>query len=247
MKPALILEAARRGLRDPEFRRGARDLAAFAPGIGAWGVVTGVAMVQSGLPVPLAVLMSLVVYAGTAQLSALPLMAAGAPAWVVWAVAFCVNLRFVIYSAQWQPYVAHLPLARRLAVTSLSADINFAVFQRRWPTPEPQPGQLPYFLGGGLLLWLVWQLTSMVGILAAGAIPLHWGLGFAGTLAMLGLTYGLIDGRAGAVAAGVAATAAVATFALPLKLNIVVAIAAAVAAGLLVDTLSRRADAAGRA
>jgi predicted branched-subunit amino acid permease len=238
------VNAVRALLRDPQFRRGAADLAPFAPGIGAWGIVAGVAMVQSGLSVPLALLMSVVVYAGTAQLSALPLIAAGAPMWVIWAAAFCVNLRFVIYSAQWRPYLAHLPRAQRLAITSLSADINFAVFQRRWPRPHPEPGQMPYFLGGGLMLWVVWQSTSVVGILAAGAIPMHWGLGFAGTLAMLGLAYGLIDSRSGAVAAGVSAAAAVATFALPLKLNIVVAIAAAVAAWLLTESLRRRGDAA---
>jgi predicted branched-subunit amino acid permease len=238
------MNAVRALLRDPQFRRGAADLAPFAPGIGAWGIVAGVAMVQSGLSVPLALLMSVVVYAGTAQLSALPLIAAGAPMWVIWAAAFCVNLRFVIYSAQWRPYLAHLPRAQRLAITSLSADINFAVFQRRWPRPHPEPGQMPYFLGGGLMLWVVWQSTSVVGILAAGAIPMHWGLGFAGTLAMLGLAYGLVDSRSGAVAAGVSAAAAVATFALPLKLNIVVAIAAAVAAWLLTESLRRRGDAA---
>ena len=57
-------------------------MAAFAPGIGAWGLVTGIAMVKGGLSVPLAVLMSLTVYAGSAQLASLPLMAAAAPMWV---------------------------------------------------------------------------------------------------------------------------------------------------------------------
>ena len=85
-------------------------MSGIALGIAAWGLITGVAMVKSGLPVPLAVLMSLLVFAGTAQLAALPLMASGAPIWVVWATALCLNLRFVIFSAQWRPYIAHLPL-----------------------------------------------------------------------------------------------------------------------------------------
>lgn len=51
------------------------------------GIVTGVAMVRSGLGVWLPVLMSLVVvvFAGSAQLASLPLIATGAPMWVVWA------------------------------------------------------------------------------------------------------------------------------------------------------------------
>ena len=92
-----------------EFRQGLRDIVGPSLGISAWALVTGVAMIKSGLSVPLAVLMSLTVYAGSAQFSALPLIAAGAPLWVFWATAFCMNLRFVIFSAHWRKYFGHLP------------------------------------------------------------------------------------------------------------------------------------------
>ena len=71
-------------------------------------------------------------------------------------------------------------------------------------------------------------------------MPVTWGLGFAGTLALLGITYSLIQGRVSWIAAGVAACAAVATFALPLKLNLLVAIAAAVAIGLVMERREAR-------
>ena len=51
----------------------------MAIGIAAWGLVAGVAMAKSGLGVPLAIFMSIIVYAGSAQIAALPLIAAGAP------------------------------------------------------------------------------------------------------------------------------------------------------------------------
>ncbi len=89
--------------RHPEFARGARDMAGVSLGIAAWGLLTGVAMAKSGLPLPLALLMSLLVFAGSAQLAVLPLMTGGAPLWVVWATAFCVNLRFIVFSAGWRP------------------------------------------------------------------------------------------------------------------------------------------------
>lgn len=240
------MSSATRLLSHPDFRRGAREMLVMAPGIGAWGLVTGVAMVKGGLSVPLAVFMSLAVYAGSAQLAALPLLAAGAPMWVIWAAAFCVNLRFVIYSAQWRVYFEHLPRRQRMALGFLAADLNLIAFQRAYPPgehgPGREPGQIPYYLGGVAVLWSVWQLPSMLGIALANVIPTAWGLGFAGTLAMVGLTYGLLSDRSTWVAAVVAGTAAVAAFSLPLKLNIIVAIAAAVAAGLLMD----QADKAGR-
>ena len=79
-----MTSAFRSLLGDPDFRRGVREMRSLAAGIGAWGLVTGVAMVKGGLSVPLAALMTLLAYAGSAQLAALPLLAAGAPMWVIW-------------------------------------------------------------------------------------------------------------------------------------------------------------------
>lgn len=225
--------------RDPEFRLGAREMTGISLGIAAWGLVTGVAMIKSGMGLPLAVLMSFVVFAGSAQLASLPLIAAGAPIWVVWATALCLNLRFVIFSAQWRPYFGHLPLRERLTLGFFCADLNYVTFMRRFPEPKPGPGQVPYFLGGVAVNWFSWQLASMIGIVAADAVPTEWGLGFAGTVALLGLTYSLLGDRSTWVAGGVAACAAVAAYALPLRLNIVVAIASAVAVGLVLDAVSR--------
>jgi predicted branched-subunit amino acid permease len=221
--------------RHPEFARGARDMVGISLGIAAWGLVTGVAMAKSGLSLPLAVLMSLLVFAGSAQLAALPLIIAGAPIWMVWAIALCVNLRFVIFSAQWRPYFAHLPRWQRMRLGYFTADLNYVVFMTRFPQPRPSPEQLPYFWGGVVTNWLSWQLPTLAGLLLADAIPTAWGFGFAGILALLALMYSLLSDRASAVAAVVATSAAIATAALPLKLNIVVAIVAAVAAGLLMD------------
>ncbi|MFN5354138.1 MAG: AzlC family ABC transporter permease, partial [Burkholderiaceae bacterium] len=78
------------------------------PGLFAWGVVTGAAMMQSGLSLWQSLLMAFVVYAGSAQLAALPLIAAGAPIWVIACTAFMVNLRFVIFSAVIGPHFQHL-------------------------------------------------------------------------------------------------------------------------------------------
>lgn len=214
-----------------------------AIGIAAWGLITGVAMGNSGMPLPLMVLMSLLVFAGSAQLAVLPLMASGAPMWVVWGTALCVNLRFMIFSAQWRPYLVGYPLAQRLRWAYLTADLNYVMFMRRFPKPEPSPEQPPYFWGGAITNWLAWQIPSLAGIFLADAVPVHWGIGFAGTLALLGLALSLLTDKATAVAGAVAGCAAVAAYALPLKLNIVVAIAAAVAIGLLIDHSVPRATA----
>ncbi len=235
----MMYHAASALLRHPEFKRGAVDMIHVALGIAAWGLVTGVAMVKSGLGVPLAVAMSLLVFAGSAQLAALPLMTSGAPIWVVWAAAFCVNLRFVIFSAMWRPYFARFPRWQRCVLGYFSGDLNYVLFMKRFPDGEPHPDQIPYYWGGVATNWLGWQVSSMIGIGLANAIPTHWGLGFAGVLALLGIACSLLQDRATWVAAAVACAAAVAAYALPLRLNILVAIAAAVATGLAMEAADR--------
>lgn len=232
--------------RRPEFVEGARDMSGIAPGVAAWGLVTGVAMANSGMGVPLAVVMSLLVFSGTAQLATLPLIVSGAPLWVVWATTACVNLRFVVLSAAWRPYFCEYPARLRWAVAYFSADLNFVLFMRRFPDPRPAAGQLPYFWGGSLVNWGSWQVSSLVGIALADLVPGHWGIGFAGVLALVGLTCSMLVDRATWITAAVAASAAVAAYSLPLKLNIVVALAAAVAAGMLLDQAARAGGKSGR-
>ncbi|PTT83152.1 branched-chain amino acid ABC transporter permease [Pelomonas sp. HMWF004] len=220
---------------DPDFRAGARDMASPSLGLAAWGLVTGVTMVKSGLSLPLAFGMSLLVFAGSAQLTALPLIASGAPLWVLLATAFCVNLRFVIFSAQWRHYWGHLPRARRLLNGYLSADLNFVYFLKRYPDPQPAPGQQRYFWGGVAVNWPAWQACSFAGILLADRIPPEWGIGFAGVLALLGLSYSLLTEKTLWWVALTAAGVSIATYSLPLKLNILCAIAAAGAVGWWLD------------
>jgi predicted branched-subunit amino acid permease len=233
--PATLTQRLRHVFLHPEGQRGVRDMLPMVPGMAAWGLVTGVAMVKSGLDPWLALLMSLTVFAGSSQLASLPLIATGAPIWVVLMTACIVNLRFVIYSAQWRWYFGHLPRGQRVALSYLAADINYALFTKAWPEPEPRPGQVEYFVSGAVVVWIGWQIPSIVGIVLADVIPPAWGLGFAGTLALLGLTCSLLVDRATWVCAAVAGLAAVAAFALPYKLHIVVAVAAAVSAGLLME------------
>lgn len=229
--------------RHPAFRAGVREMAGPSLGIAAWGLVTGVAMVKGGLGVPLSLLMTFTVFAGSAQLATVPLIASGAPVWVIWATAFCVNLRFVIFSAQWRPYFMRYRLSARLFLSYFAGDINYVLFMKRFGATgaddESREGngdaQWAYFWGTSGTNYVAWQASSVIGIVLADAIPTHWGLGFAGTLALLGLLYSLISDRATLLSAVVAGAAAVAAFALPFKLHIVVAIAAAVVIGLMID------------
>ena len=227
--------------RYAEFWEGVRDQGSVAMGISAWGLMTGVAMVKSGLSVAEALLMTLIVYAGSAQLAAVPMMVSGAPLWVILAAAFCVNLRFVVFSAHLRPYLMHLPRWQRLVSGYVTGDLSYVFFARRYPKPGQTPYELArqqaYLMGNCAVNYVGWMTASVVGVVLANAIPTEWGLGFAGILALLGVLCSLATSRLRVLSAGVAGAAAVAAWALPLKLNILVAIASAVAVCLVIEHL----------
>lgn len=226
--------------RHPEFRVGMRTMAPQAPGVAAWGLMTGVAMVKSGLSTAESTLMALLVFAGSSQLASLPLIIAGAPAWVILATGFCVNLRFVVFSLHLRPYLVHLPLWQRLAHGYVTADMSYAIFTSRFPVPATDAAgrraQESFLAGNCAVNWSSWVGASLLGIALANLIPTTWGLGFAGILCLVGILCSLASTRLRIVSAVVASVAAIAAYALPLKLNIVVAIAVAV---LLCMTLER--------
>ena len=218
--------------RHPAFREGLRDMAPVALGIGAWGLMTGVAMVKSGMSVLESVAMTLLVYAGSSQLAAIPLVVAGAPLWVVLATGFCVNLRFVVFSLHLRPYLMHMPRWRRMTHGYLTADMSYALFTGRFPEPastaDQRAHQEAYLTGGYFVTWLSWMGLSLVGVGLGNLVPQTWGLGFAGVLSLVGILCSMATSRLRVLAALIAGATAVAAYALPLKMNIVVAIGVAV-------------------
>jgi predicted branched-subunit amino acid permease len=228
----------------------AEGLQAFGPALiatSAWALVTGVATVRSGLDPLHAMAMSALVYAGSAQLAALPLIAAGAPIWLILLTALIVNLRFIIYSAGLYPYFKHMALSRRLALGYLTTDLSYLLAIRRW-TGDPEQAQDPvtrpwYFLGMACGFWLVWQSLSLAGILLGDRVPAGWGLDFVGVLALVAMLVPSIADAPSVVGAVVAAAVAVVAHPLPLKLAVLVAVLAGVTAAILTENARTRARA----
>jgi predicted branched-subunit amino acid permease len=218
--------------RHASFIEGMKDAAPQAPGVAAWGLMTGVAMMNSGMSVFESVAMTLFVYAGSSQLAAIPLIAAGAPAWVILATGFCVNLRFMVFSLHLRPYLMHLPRFERMMHGYLTADISYVLFTRRFLKPaqdlETKNSQTAFLAGHTCIVWVSWMVASLFGIFLANIIPPAWGLGFAGTLCLVGIFCSLASTKMRFFSATVAASTAIAAYALPLKLNIVLAIGVAV-------------------
>ncbi len=206
-------------------------------GIAAWGLVVGVAMVKSGLTVPQSLGMTLMVFAGSAQLASLPLIAAGAPIWVVFATALVVNLRFVIFSALLAPHFAHLPWKKRFVLGFVSGDMTVAMFMQRYPDEAPAPGKLSFLKGLMIPNFAAWQVGSIAGIFLGSFVPAEWGLGFAGTLAIVCITVPLVANKAALCGVLVAGAVAVLAAGLPYKLGLLAAVVVGMLTAMAVEEL----------
>jgi predicted branched-subunit amino acid permease len=116
----------------------------------------------------------------------------------------------------------------------------FVRFMSRVQRVRDDPHIIPYYVGGATCNWITWQLSSVIGILAAGSIPAEWGLDLAGTLALVALVVPLCAQRPALAGVVVAAIVATLTHAWPLRLGMLAGILAGIAAALGVDVLTRR-------
>jgi len=201
-------------------------------GIVAFGVITGVAMVASGIAPLVAMLMSLVVFAGASMVVAAQLLASGTPVLLVVITTVFINLRFMMYSASLRLHFGREPLGWRLLIAYLQADNVYGLTLMRYAERPQAPGERDFFLGAALVVWLGWQLAVAAGILIGAGVPASWRLEFAAPLTFLAMTVPLLRDRAMVAAALVAAVTVVAAHALPLKLSIPLAALAGISAGL---------------
>jgi len=208
-------------------------------GIIPFGVITGVAMVASGIPPLIAMLMSLIVFAGASMVASAQLLASAAPAALIILTTLIINLRFMMYSASLRLHFADAPLRWRIAIAYLTADNVYGLLLGRFSEHPRDEGKLEYFMGAGLVVWAAWQAAVLGGVLIGAGVPASWRLEFAAPLAFIAMTIPHLRDRAMIAAALAAGVAVIAAHALPLRLNIVVAAAVGIAAGLVFENKTR--------
>jgi predicted branched-subunit amino acid permease len=221
-------------LRRQRFREGLRAVLPSTFGTAIWGVVTGIAMIQAGLTLPQALGMSLLVFSGTTQLAALPLMAAGASQAMIALTAILTGLRFIVYSASISRDLGRLPLVRRMILGFMMTDSGLAMYQMRRARSAP-PQRVAMYLGYNLPVMIAWQIGSIAGMLLAASLPADPRYAWLGMLAVLVITVPMVSSRPAVGAAAASAFVAVVGWNWPWRLGMFLAIVAGVATALLLE------------
>lgn len=220
-------------------RRAISHMAPLAVPAVPFGLVVGLAMSESELPVAAGQSTSLLVFAGAAQLATVTL--AGVASW--WAVVVAVaviNARHIMYSSALAGAFSAQPMWMRLFAPFMLVDQQFALVADR---TDLDPGSFRrYYLSSGIAFWVIWQFNTAMGILIGPAIPTAWRLGFAPAVMFCGLVVLGIRNSVGsrrvasAVGAVVAAVAAASSVGLRDRLGILVGAVAGVIAATIVDS-----------
>jgi len=220
-----------------EFTAGVRDTIPMLIGATPFGVIFGTLVATGPLHLWHGQLMSLLVFAGSAQFIALGLIAGHASFAVIWATTFVVNLRHLLYSATLAPYVAHLPARWRWALGGLLTDEVFAVAWAHYRLQAPGAIGPYYFLGSGLSMYLNWQIWTLAGLLFGAAFPGLQSLGL--DFAMVATFIAIVVPQLVALRyVAAAATAGALSFfwqAWPYKLGLLAAVFAGVAVGVILS------------
>jgi 4-azaleucine resistance transporter AzlC len=203
-----------------------------------FGIIYGALAVTSGISPAGTMGMSMFVFAGSAQFIATGLFAAGTDVLFIILTTFVVNARHALYSATLAPYVKRLPHKWLLTLGFLLTDEAFVVAVTRYQQPDDSPYKHWYYLGSAASMYVMWQLSTVVGIVAGSAIPdpAGWGLDFAMSVTFIGMLVPMIRTRPALAAVLVASITAVVTYSLPNQLYLIVSALAGVVAGVLSES-----------
>jgi 4-azaleucine resistance transporter AzlC len=169
------------------FMEGVRDCLPTVLGYLSIGFAAGVIGKTSGLSLVEITLMSLFVYAGSAQFIMSGMLAVGSSSAAITVTVFLVNLRHLLMSAALAPYFRHLPAWKNALLGAQLTDETFGVASTRLEREGRGSGW--WMLGLNVTAHVNWVLATAIGALFGQWIddPQEYGLDFALPAMFIGL------------------------------------------------------------
>jgi 4-azaleucine resistance transporter AzlC len=223
-------------MKRSEFIAGVRAEVPILLGVIPFGLIFGVLAIGAGLSPVLAQAMSFIVFAGSAQFIAIPLLGAGVATAVLWLTTFIVNVRHMLYSASVAPFMQQLPAGWRWLLAYLLTDEAYVVSILHYNDDTVSDTHKHYFLlGAGLTLWTTWQMSTAAGIFLGGQVPNSWGLDFTLALTFMAMVMPVLKDRPSVAAALAAGIVAVLANSLPYKMGLMLAAVTGIIVGMLIE------------
>lgn len=219
---------------------GFRAVAPMLPGVVPFGMTTGIAAIEAGMDPLMGLGMSVIIFAGAAQLVIAQLIGDGALPLIIVLTGLVINLRMVMYSASLAPYLGDLSLRWKAGIAYLLTDQAYAVSITQFMHAQDQPAKPWFYLGTALPLWVLWLLATILGVWLGAAVPPSWQLGFALPLVFLVLLVPVIRDYPSVVAALIGGGVALAAYDAPYHLGLTIGAVTGVAAGVTAEMALHR-------
>ncbi|EST53865.1 hypothetical protein T458_18970 [Brevibacillus panacihumi W25] len=170
------------------FRVGFWDALPITASYILFGAIFGMMALQTGLTSWESVAMSIFVYSGAAQFSAISMLADNAGMWAILITTVLLNTRHFLMGLSLSPYYQRFSFGQVTGLAFYMTDEQYAVTLNRF---RHYPSQLPYILGVSLSLHAAWVFGTWIGTVAGQWIPdpASLGLGFSFTAMFLALAY----------------------------------------------------------
>lgn len=174
-------------IREESFMQGVKDCVPTLLGYLSIGLAAGVVGKTSGLSIAEITLMSMLIYAGSAQFIFAGMIAAQGSATAIVFTIFFVNLRHLLLSAALSPYFRHLTPLKNMLIGSLLTDETFGVAINQRTNNKFISEK--WMHGLNITAYLNWILANMIGAFFGQWIttPHNFGLDFALPAMFIGL------------------------------------------------------------
>ena len=151
-----------------------------------FGLIFGVLAIDVGFTPLQAMGMSLIVFGGASQIVLLQLFSGGASSLVIISSVGAVNSRHLLYGAVVSEHLSDLKLIWKIIISYFLIDQAFAI-SNEYFKKNKERNRYFHLVGGGAACWIIWQSTTLLGIILGSAIPEKLGLSFAVPLTFLAL------------------------------------------------------------
>ncbi|WP_268627517.1 AzlC family ABC transporter permease [Paenibacillus alvei] len=164
---------------EDSFIQGVKDCVPTLLGYLSIGLAAGVIQKTAGLSIAEIALMSMILYAGSAQFIAAGMIAASSSIPAIIITIFFVNLRHILLSAALAPYFRHLTPLRNMLVGSLLTDETFGVAISE--AAKKKRISEKWMHGLNITAYVNWLVANLAGAFLAQWIsnPEKFGLAFA--------------------------------------------------------------------
>ncbi|WP_400164822.1 AzlC family ABC transporter permease [Brevibacillus sp. TJ4] len=152
------------------------------------GTIYGMMALQAGLTSWESIAMSLFVYSGAAQFSAVSMIAEQASMWAILITTCLLNTRHLLMGVSISPYYQQFSRRQVNGLAFFLTDEQYAIALNRF---RHEQSSAPYIVGVGVSLYVCWLVGTSLGTVAGQWIPdpASLGLGFSFIAMFLALAY----------------------------------------------------------